>query len=842
MITQLDCSLCFISESWESESKSLDELINMENFRVVTNVVQRENRGGKPALFISEKHFYIRDKELCPGLFTVPIGVEACWALLTPRYGASQDKIKHIAVCSYYYTTNTRRDVFIDHISEAYNVISAKYGAGTHFIFAGDTNRLSLKPILNLSPNLKQVVTIPTRRNPDAILDTIITTLGHYYHPPVALQSLQNDEDKRGVPSDHLTIYMRPISALHPKTRSIKTVTFRPLPDSGLNEFSCWIKSQKWESVYGAVTAHEKAEKLQQLLLEGLNTYLPMKTHKITSDDQPWYSHQLKIYSRQMKREYIKHGKSEKWIFMNQTYIKKCKQAKKDYYVNIVEDLKFSNPSKWYSKLKRMSSHNSAKNEECEILSLVGLPNQTQAEVIADEFSAVSNLYEPLNKDDISTQSKNEKPVPIMTPYFVHQRIKKLKNNSSTLKGDLPAKVIKMFGYEISFPLSNIFIRCCKSGEYPNIWKKEIVTPVPKQYPPEKPNQMRKISGTLNFSKFFEGFLADAIVADMADQRDVSQFGNRKGLSTQHYLIKMLHRILVSLDNPKRNESFAAMLLLIDWRQAFDRQCHYLGMKSFIANGVRNSIIPVLTNYFQDRKMQVKWKGTLSTARSMPGGGAQGSHLGSLEYDSQSNDAGNLVSETDRFKFVDDMSLLDILNLLACNLIEYDFSQHVASDIPTGFKFLPGKDSHAQHILDNVASWTDEKKMSLNEDKSKVMIINFTKINQFATRLTINDKVLETVEETKLLGSIISSDLTWHRNTDYLVKKGYQRLEILKKLYSFNIPSEDLVHIYILYVRSILKFNACVWYFSITQQERCEIERVQKVALKISLKNRYISY
>ena len=198
MITQLDCSLCFISESWESESKSLDELINMENFRVVTNVVQRENIGGKPALFISEKHFYIRDNELCPGLFSVPIGVEACWALLTPRYGASQDKIKHIAVCSYYYTTNTRRDVFIDHISEAYNVISAKYGAGTHFIFAGDTNRLSLKPILNLSPNLKQVVTIPTRRNPDAILDTIITTLGQYYHPPVALQSLQNDEDKRG--------------------------------------------------------------------------------------------------------------------------------------------------------------------------------------------------------------------------------------------------------------------------------------------------------------------------------------------------------------------------------------------------------------------------------------------------------------------------------------------------------------------------------------------------------------------------------------------------------------------------------------------------------------------
>ena len=94
-----------------------------------------------------------------------------------------------------------------------------------------------------------------------------------------------------------------------------------------------------------------------------------------------------------------------------------------------------------------------------------------------------------------------------------------------------------MFAYELSFPLSDIFTRCCKAGEYPEIWKLETVTPVPKQYPPEGTEQLRKISCTLNFPKLFESFLAEAIISDMAPHSDPSQYRNRKGVSTQHYLI-----------------------------------------------------------------------------------------------------------------------------------------------------------------------------------------------------------------------------------------------------------------------------------------------------------------
>ena len=311
MIEQLDVSLCFMSESWDRDYLGVEEVIKMDGFKIIKNVLQRSGQGGKPALIVSEKNYHI--KELCPDTITVPPNVEAVWALLTPKAGGSQSNIKHIAVCSYYYTAKTKRSEFVDHVSEAFNKLSAKYGPGLHFILGGDTNRLNLKSILNLSPKLKQLVQVPTRCNPDAILDTIISTLGMYYLSPCTMPPLDNDDDKDGKPSDHLIVLMRPINADEPKRKSFKNITFRPLPESGLFQFGVWLKMQKWESVIGATSAHDKAKILQSLLIENLDKFLPQKTIRICSEDQPWYTEKLKKMSRRMKREYTKNKKSESW-------------------------------------------------------------------------------------------------------------------------------------------------------------------------------------------------------------------------------------------------------------------------------------------------------------------------------------------------------------------------------------------------------------------------------------------------------------------------------------------------------------------------------------------------
>ena len=50
------------------------------------------------------------------------------------------------------------------------------------------------------------------------------------------------------------------------------------------------------------------------------------------------------------------------------------------------------------------------------------------------------------------------------------------------------------------------------------------------------------------------------------------------------------------------------------------------------------------------------------------------------------------------------------------------------------------------------------------------------------------------------------------------------------------------MQIYILYIRSIVEQYATVWHSSITVGEKNDLERTQKVALKIILGNSYTSY
>ena len=64
----------------------------------------------------------------------------------------------------------------------------------------------------------------------------------------------------------------------------------------------------------------------------------------------------------------------------------------------------------------------------------------------------------------------------------------------------------------------------------------------------------------------------------------------------------------------------------------------------------------------------------------------------------------------------------------------------------------------------------DLRKLSkLNVDKSKIMIFNFNESMQFSTQLYLEETLLETIAETKLLGTVLTSDLKWDKNTEMIV-------------------------------------------------------------------------
>ena len=228
--------------------------------------------------------------------------------------------------------------------------------------------------------------------------------------------------------------------------------------------------------------------------------------------------------------------------------------------------------------------------------------------------------------------------------------------------------------------------------------------------------------------------------------------------------------------------------------------------------------------------------------KDLNGGGPQGALWGILEYLSISNNNTDFISSREKFKFIDDLSILEKVHLLYIGLSSYNFKENVASDIIKNGYFLPPGNLKTQTNLNKIADWTSENKMLLNVSKTKTMNFNFTNKYQFSSRLSMNGKVLETISETKLLGVIVTDTMSWDPNTQYIVKRANARMRMLHKLVEFSVPMEDLVNIFILYIRSVLEQSCQVWHSSLNFDNLTDIERVQKNALKIILKDQYISY
>ena len=414
--------------------------------------------------------------------------------------------------------------------------------------------------------------------------------------------------------------------------------------------------------------------------------------------------------------------------------------------------------------------------------------------------------------------------------------------SKSTRKSDIPVKILKHFADEISGPLTMIINNCIQQGVWPEIFKVEIVTPVKKVPNPQNIDDLRNISGLLNLNKVMEKIICKFMVDDLKATMDPSQFANTKGLSTQHYLIKMLDRILTATDNSTRGECVAVLATLVDWKKAFPMQCPTLGVKSFIKNGVRASLIPIIASFFEGRHMKVKWRGKLSSLRYLPGSGPQGSTFGVLEYLSQSNDNAENVPVDDRYKFMDDLTLLEFINLLDIGLASHNNRAHIPSNIPQHNQLIRSEHLKTTEYIREINNWTEKNLMKLNEKKTKQIIFNYSRDKQFTTEVKLKGEPLEVVDEVKLLGVIIDSDLKWDKNTKYLVEKANKKMKMLHMASKFTRNREHLIQIYKTFIRCNLEFSSNVWHSSLTSENRQDLERVQKAALKVILRGNYDSY
>ena len=131
--------------------------------------------------------------------------------------------------------------------------------------------------------------------------------------------------------------------------------------------------------------------------------------------------------------------------------------------------------------------------------------------------------------------------------------------------------------------------------------------------------------------------------------------------------------------------------------------------------------------------------------------------------------------------------------------------------------------------------------MKLNAKKCQYMIFTRSK-EEFATRLSVERKTIEQVPVAKLLGVWISEDLSWSRNCKEICIKAYSRLSMITKLKYVGVKIEDLIDIYILFIRSVTEYCSVAFHSSLTLEQSNKLETIQKTSLKVILGEMYISY
>ena len=109
--------------------------------------------------------------------------------------------------------------------------------------------------------------------------------------------------------------------------------------------------------------------------------------------------------------------------------------------------------------------------------------------------------------------------------------------------------------------------------------------------------------------------------------------------------------------------------------------------------------------------------------------------------------------------------------ILVVGLPTFNVKHQVPNDIIESELFIPKENLKTQKHINSIQHWTDNQKIILNEEKTTLMIFNFTRKHQFSTRLTLKERNIEMVSEMELLGVIVTNDLKWNNNAKHICKK-----------------------------------------------------------------------
>lgn len=366
--------------------------------------------------------------------------------------------------------------------------------------------------------------------------------------------------------------------------------------------------------------------------------------------------------------------------------------------------------------------------------------------------------------------------------------------------------------------ISQLANLCFKTGIFPKALKRSIITPVYKNGARDDANNYRPISVLPSISKIIEK-LIDNRLRNYLNKFKIlsnSQFGFRKGLSTQDAITELTSLITDEVD--KKNK---CVTVFLDLKKAFDTISVPILVRRLESIGIRGTALSLFESYLQDRTQAVKIDKYCSNEQYISFGVPQGSVLGPtlfLIYINQLCEVG--IAGGRIFSYADDTAVV-------CTGKTWDSVKRIA-----------------EVGLANIASWLNSNLLTLNVAKTNYICfapyVNSQPALDFGIRIhtcgnssnrNCNCSPITKVKETKYLGIIIDQRLSWHSHLELIMGRVRKLVWIFKTLRHVMVR-EMLAKIYIALVQSIIIYCIPVW-GGATKTKFIDIERAQRSLLKV---------
>ncbi len=784
-----DCNIICLSETWLTPSVPDNAVTPSDNFsvfRMDRTAEAGKTKGGGVCFFINKKwcdprNISILSRSCSPHLEHLSI---ICRPFYLPREFSST------VVTAVYIPPQADSSLALSKLhDELSGYINIHPDAAC--IVAGDFNKANLKKVI---PNFHQHISCPTRG---------LNTLDHCY------TQFKNAHKAHSLPafgkSDHAAIFLTPdykqrILQEPPVEREV--TRWSPHSEATLQAS---LDDVDWDMFRASSS---DVSEFTEVALSFVNTLTEQATETVTiktfSNQKPWVDRTIRDAVNHRTAAYnagILSGNMSEYKSSCYALRRAVRAAKRRYSERIESHFQLNDSQRMWQGLKTIcsSGNNNSVEVRADPLLAVELNN------FYGRFECNSGAILPSSVSRSSRQSSDVYAI-TLSEDDVRRELRRVNVRKAAGPDGITGRVLRSCADQLAGLFTSIFNESLATSVVPTPFKKSVIIPVPKNSKPSCLNDYRPVALTSTVMKVFERLLKKHICSSIPATLDPLQFAYRPNRSTDDAISQVLHSSLTHIDSKNGNY---VRLLFIDYSSAFNTIVPTKLAAKLSDLGLNTSLCDWIQDFLTARPQVVKVGQFTSNSITLNIGAPQGCVLSPLLYSLYTHDCVSSHSSTSIIKFADDTVVLGLIN----------------NDDETAYL----------DEVERLTSWCQDNCLSLNVSKTKELIVDFRKRQQQPyTPLMISGTPVERVSSFKYLGVNISEDLTWTTHIQTQVKKAKQRLYHLRQLRKFRVSPAILKTFYSGAIESVLTQCISVWYNNATNQDCKALQRVVRLAERIS--------